>query len=75
MILFFLLYQVEILICSCFVRIGEEGLLNKLSLLCSEKERFCNETVTELSSASHISWYGFDLLPVVLNCLENQVWC
>ena len=42
-------------------------MLNKLTLFCSLKEGFCNEIVVELSSASYIPWYVFDLIPVVFH--------
>lgn len=44
-------------------------LLNKLtllSLLYFVKEEVCNEVVIELSSASQLSWYMFDLFSVLL---------
>lgn len=61
-------------------------LLNKLtllSLLYSVKEEVCNEVVIELSSASQLSWYMFDLFSVLLfffwcsadNKLGNQRIC
>lgn len=55
-------------------------LLKKMTLLYAVKEGVCNEIVIELSSASHISWYVFDLYSVFFLCdadnkLGNQRIC